>query len=64
MRLKEKAGKEGEATEGERSQADTGGQASGWTGGQEGRNRREERNKLLKENSRKGSSETKSPKLN
>lgn len=61
MRLKEKAGKEGEATEGERSQADTGGQASGWTGGQEGRNRREERNKLLKENSRKGSSERPNP---
>ena len=61
MRLKEKAGKEEEVTEGESSQGDTGGQASGWTGGQEGRNRQEERNKLLKENLRKGSSERPKP---
>lgn len=61
MKLKEKAGKEGELREGESSQVDTGGQASGWTQGQEGRNRREERNKFLKENSRKGSSERPNP---
>ena len=61
MRLQEKAGKEGEVTEGESRQVDTGGQASGWTGGQEGKNRQEERNKFLKENLRKGSSERPNP---
>ena len=47
--------------EGESSQVGLGGQAPRQIGGQEGRNRQEERNRLLKENSRKGSRERPNP---